>query len=80
MVKITLGDLAFLSVPGEVLPKLGDEILSKVPEKHGLLLGLGNDELGYIIHPEDWDNDLYKYERSMSVGPLMGETLLKNVP
>jgi hypothetical protein len=35
--------------------------------KYRILVGLGNDELGYIIPKEDFDPT--KYEESMSVGP-----------
>ena len=42
-----------------------------------MIAALGNDELGYILDTEDWDRDLYRYERSMSVGkqtwPLLSD-------
>ena len=40
-----------------------------MPGRYRMVVALGNDELGYILHPDDWPRDLYKYERSMSVGP-----------
>jgi hypothetical protein len=36
------------------------------------VFGLANDELGYIIPEEDFSDELYNYERSMSVGSQIG--------
>lgn len=73
---IKLGKATLLLVPGEILPKLGLEIKKLFPGKYTLMLTLANDELGYIIHPNDWPRDLYSYERSMSVGKSAGEKIL----
>jgi len=37
--------------------------------RHGMILCLGMDELGYMLPPEFFSDKEYKYERSMSVGP-----------
>jgi hypothetical protein len=43
------------------------------------IIGLGQDELGYILVLKDFDRELYHYERSMSVGkqtwPLLFQPL-----
>jgi hypothetical protein len=42
--------------------------------KYNVIIGLGNDELGYIIPFEDWNPA--KYEESMSVGRETGPIVL----
>ena len=64
---VRLGDVEIVTIPGEALPKVGLEIKRHMMGKYKVLIGLGNDELGYIIPEEDFDPA--KYEESMSVGP-----------
>lgn len=65
---LDLDDAQLVTVPGELLPKPGLELKQRMTGKPRFLLGLGNDELGYILDPADFDQPLYRYERSMSVG------------
>jgi hypothetical protein len=68
--------------PGEVLPALGMISKARLETPHPFLIGLANDELGYILPPEqwsdptDWDDPGAQYEESMSVGPMTGPLLL----
>ncbi len=61
------GEVEMATVPGEALPKVGLAIKSYMAAQYRILVGLANDELGYIIPKEDFDPT--KYEESMSVGP-----------
>ena len=67
--------------PGEVLPKLGMASKAALGTAFRLLVGLANDELGYIlaqedfVEPTDWDDPGEHYEESMSVGPETGPRL-----
>ncbi|GBC93571.1 hypothetical protein HRbin15_02070 [bacterium HR15] len=73
-----IGEAVFFTMPGEVLPNIGF-LLKKHLSAYGdpvFLIGLGNDELGYILCEEDYWLDLYEYERSMSVGSQIGEKLV----
>ncbi len=73
-----IGNAVFFTMPGEVLPNIGF-LLKKQLSAYGdpvFLIGLGNDELGYILCEEDYWLDLYEYERSMSVGSQIGERLV----
>ncbi len=73
-----IGNAVFFTMPGEVLPNIGF-LLKKHLSAYGdpvFLIGLGNDELGYILCEEDYWLDLYRYERSMSVGSQIGEKLV----
>ncbi|MGB9597763.1 MAG: neutral/alkaline non-lysosomal ceramidase N-terminal domain-containing protein [Candidatus Poribacteria bacterium] len=77
---IQIGDAQIATFPGEVLPKLGFKIKDAMTSKYKFVFGLANDELGYILAEEDFNKELYKYERSMSIGSKIGtittETLL----
>ncbi|MGE0707991.1 MAG: neutral/alkaline non-lysosomal ceramidase N-terminal domain-containing protein [Planctomycetota bacterium] len=65
---LRLGPAVFLTVPGEALPKLGFELGSLASGAPRLIVGLGNDELGYLVHESDWEDERYAYERSVSPG------------
>jgi hypothetical protein len=66
--RIDTGPVTWVTIPGEILPKPAFTLKEKMPGKHRLVLAMGNDEIGYILDPEDFENPRYRYERSMSVG------------
>jgi Neutral/alkaline non-lysosomal ceramidase, N-terminal len=65
-----LGPLTLLSAPGELLPRVGFEFEELVADEPRLVVSLGNDEMGYIIHEEDFGDERYDYEETVSPGPL----------
>lgn len=68
---LRVGPLLLLGAPGEVLPRVGFELEALWGGREPFcLVGLANDELGYLIHEEDWGRDLYRYERTVSPGRL----------
>lgn len=67
---IRIGDAEILTVPGELLPELGFEILEKMRGYPRLIVGLANDQLGYMLPGYDFNGD--QYEEGMSVGPAIG--------
>jgi hypothetical protein len=81
---LRLNDVWLFAVPGELLPKLGLQyraLLKKAGARVTAVIGLANDELGYILPAEDFappQNYLEpgsSYEESMSVGPQTGPRL-----
>ncbi|HEY63069.1 MAG TPA: hypothetical protein G4O02_00700 [Caldilineae bacterium] len=78
---LTLGAMQMLAVPGEVLPRLGLKLRALLPGPYRFIIGLANDELGYILDPsefhapEDYFDPGDAYEESMSIGPDMGTAL-----
>ncbi len=77
---IRLGNAVFFTMPGEVLPNIGI-LLKRLLAPYGdpvFLIGLANDELGYILSLEDYYLDLYSYERSMSVGSEIGPAMVRS--
>jgi hypothetical protein len=82
---VQVGGVWLAGVPGELLPKLGltiKERLRAAGADIAAVIGLANDELGYILPPEDF---IYPanpfepeshYEETMSVGVETGPRLL----
>jgi hypothetical protein len=77
--RITIGPAEFLTLPGEVLPNIGLYLKRHMSGNPKFLLGLCCDELGYILTPEDYGLELYKYETSESVGERMGALMVENL-
>jgi hypothetical protein len=65
-----------LTIPGELLPELSFEILERMTGYPRMIVGLANDELGYIIPGYDFRAGFY--EESMSVGAAMGPMVLES--
>ena len=85
---LKVGSAWLVSVPGELLPKLGLAIkadLRRAGARVAGVIGLANDELGYIlpredyVYPEDPFDPGDHYEETMSIGPQMGPRLLATV-
>jgi len=70
MIYVRLGEAQFVSLPGELLPEISFEILEKMDGFPRILVGLANDQLGYLIPPYDFRADYY--EETMSQGPVAG--------
>jgi hypothetical protein len=69
-----LGEAMIVTLPGEALPEVGREVLELMRARHRMLVGLAQDEIGYILPKEGFDPK--KYEESMSLGPRTAPTLL----
>lgn len=85
---LMIGPAAFVHVPGELLPALGLQIKQNLYERGypvSGIIGLANDELGYILpeeayqYPDDPFHPGEHYEETMSVGPQAGSRLLNVV-
>jgi hypothetical protein len=81
---VQLGPAWLLGVPGELLPRLGLAFkaeLQRAGAGVAAVVGLTNDELGYIlpgdvyIYPEDPFEPGDHYEETMSIGPEAGPRL-----
>jgi hypothetical protein len=75
--RVDVGDVRMVTMPGEVLPRPALELKPEIGGPAPLILGLAEDELGYILHPADWGKKMHAYERSMSVGPQAWPRILK---
>jgi len=66
---LELGPAQMVTVPGEICPEIGMAMKAKMRAPFKFLVGLGNDELGYILRPTQFSDPVYGYERTMSIGP-----------
>jgi len=79
---VDLGPAQLIGLPGELLPRLGFELKAALPGPGRVLIGLADDELGYIlpddefVTPADYANPGLQYEESMSPGPTTGSRLM----
>lgn len=78
---VRVGDVVLYGVPGELLPSMGFKIRGRLSDiRDVFILSLCNDELGYILSPEEFrEKELYKYEISMSAGRELSLEILKGV-
>lgn len=73
--RLTLGPVEFCTIPGEALPAVGWQMQGMMKGKYNVVLGLTNDELGYILAEADFGLPLYKYETSVSTGRKTAQLL-----
>ena len=85
---IKLGDLWLATVPGEMLPKLGLRLKQQMLEagaKVAGVIGLANDELGYILPTEDFKYpwNPFKpgkhYEETNSIGKEIAPSVMEGI-
>lgn len=76
MYYVRLGSAELLTVPGELLPEVSFEILERMHGYPRMIVGLANDEIGYIIPPYDFRAS--EYEESMSLGPAAAPVVLRH--
>jgi hypothetical protein len=85
---IQIGNCWLVTVPGELLPKLGLQIKYKLKSTGAQvtgIIGLANDELGYILPKEDFRypfnplNPKDHYEETMSISKHIGSILMETV-
>ena len=74
---IRIGPLEMLTFPGEAYPKIGLNVKQNMTGKYHWLIGLADDELGYLIYPWDYYNRIYSYEISASMSPRWGGLLVE---
>lgn len=73
---VCLGGLEILTTPGEAVPEVGHQFRDRMHAAHRMLLCLCTDEIGYVLSPEMFDDERYKYEVTMSLGPDTAPALL----
>ncbi len=66
-----IGDAQLITVPGELLPEIGFEIASRMQGRLRMIVGLANDEFGYLI--PSYDFRAGGYEERTGVGAAGGE-------
>jgi hypothetical protein len=57
---VWIGDAQFITVPGELLPEIGFEIMAAMKGRVRGIVGLANAELGYLVPSYDFRKDAYE--------------------
>ena len=70
---LSLGGLDWATMAGEAFPHYADAIRDKLvafgaTEGETVVIGLGNDWLGYLLIPEEYSLEEFEYHRSLSPG------------
>jgi hypothetical protein len=79
---VELGPAQIITIPGELLPRLGLDLKAALPGPVRVLAGIAEDELGYIlpddefVAPADYLDPGAQYEESMSIGPNTGSLVM----
>jgi hypothetical protein len=85
---LKIGPIWFAAIPGELLPKLGLQVKDDMRAAGAAItgvIGLANDELGYILPKEDFQYPINPikpgkhYEETMSVSKEIGPVIMKAV-
>jgi hypothetical protein len=74
---IQIGYAQFLTVPGEAFPEVGNVLRSKMSPEYPFVLGLANNEIGYIVPDSEWHDD--GYEENMSLGRGTDQLLIQAI-
>ncbi len=74
---VKMGSLRIGTLPGEVMPDIANKIRRQLGGETQVLVGLGQDWLGYVVMPEKYDDERYAYEKLLCIGPEFGTNLLK---
>ncbi len=76
---INIDDAQIVTLPGQFFVKLGLELKAEMKGKYRFIFGLANDEITYVLPPEDWDSSRRGEEEMISLGvntwPLLKEQL-----
>ncbi len=75
--RIQIGQAEILTVPGELFPKIWNQVEPLMKGEPKFIFGLANGEYGYILLPEDFASKKHSYHASMSVGPIFGTEIEK---
>ena len=70
---LRIGDFIAVAVPGEIEPALAELIRKQLGVPDLVILGLCDDEIGYLMRERDARDPLFAYEQSMSLCVRAGE-------
>lgn len=74
---LRIGEVIMVAMPGEARPDVGLRVKAAAGSPHPLLLGITQDELGYIMPADAFDDPLFTYEVSMSPGRKASEKVVR---
>jgi len=75
---VQLGPAQIVTIPGQPFSRLGREVKEAMSGKYRFLFGLANDEIAYIVPPDEWDPK--RGEEMQSVGIDTWPILRAHIP
>ena len=69
---LDLGPATIATIPGEAFPAIGFAVKNRMTAPYRFVFNLTGDEVGYLMTPEQYRDETYKYERSVCLGPRAG--------
>ena len=73
---VRLGPLRLGSLPGELSPHLGKQIRAALGGPAQVLIGLSQDDLGYILDEQQHADSNFSYEKMLCVSPHFGPDIV----
>lgn len=74
---VKMGSLRLGTLPGEMSPHLGLRIREALGGEAQVLIGLGNEWLGYILDRAQYADEGFAYEKMLCVSPDYGEDIVE---
>lgn len=74
---VKMNQLRFGTMPGEMAPNLGMQIRQALGGDTQIMVGLGQDALGYILDENQYHNKVYGYEKMLCMGPKFGAQVVE---
>ncbi|MDJ0625994.1 MAG: neutral/alkaline non-lysosomal ceramidase N-terminal domain-containing protein [Candidatus Caenarcaniphilales bacterium] len=68
------GNFKLLFAPGELSWELSEKVKQSTKSEN-LIVGLANDQLGYLLSKKEYKEDAYKYERRLCISRSAGEII-----
>lgn len=78
----TIGDLQYLTTPGETFPSMAykaADLLSAAGYDNAIVIGVSQDWMGYLLTAEQWPQENLSYYRSLSPGPDVEPAYMKRL-
>ena len=74
-----VGRFRLATIPGEMTPGLGLRVKRALAGEPTMLVGLANDELGYLLPAAEYDLPIYEYERTLCAGPDTADRIVRRL-
>ena len=72
-----VGRFRLATVPGEITPDVGLRIKANAGGEPTMLVGLANDELGYLLSEAEYALPIFQYERMLCPGPEAADRIAR---
>jgi hypothetical protein len=74
---VKIGDFRIGTMPGEVSPQIGTRVRKELGGQAQMIVGLGQDYLGYIIDVAQYEDPIFAYEKLLCIDPNLGDYMVE---